>query len=205
MVYYKVIHKHNLFDKIEKRRIGIFTTLELAEDAVNKLKKEIGFKQTSDGFKIVKIHRLFKPNYLDIIFYKKGFDTHKNDKKKTVVVRQSFAEKLLKRFDFLFKDYGFKLEKIDLGNAIDENGKFFFYGPVYCYYIYNDDVCINILNLVQRQDYNIYITKNKSDDQTYIRKGVSVEGEYAYNIGLFATYIKASIESTGEIYGFKIN
>ena len=137
--------------------------------------------------------------------YKKGFDTHKNDKKKTVVVRQSFAEKLLERFDFLFKDYGFKLEKIDLGNAIDENGKFFFYGPVYCYYIYNDDVCINILNLVQRQDYNIYITKNKSDDQTYIRKGVSVEGEYAYNIGLFATYIKASIESTGEIYGFKIN
>ena len=83
MVYYKVIHKHNLFDKIEKRLIGIFTTLELAEDAVNKLKKEIGFKQTSDGFKIVKIHRLFKPNYLDIIFYKKGFDTHKNDKKKT--------------------------------------------------------------------------------------------------------------------------
>ena len=132
-------------------------------------------------------------------------DYAENDKKKTVVVRQSFSEKLLERFDFLFKDYGFKLEKIDLGNAIDENGKFFFYGPVYCYYIYNDDVCINILNLVQRQDYNIYITKNKSDDQTYIRKGVPVEGEYAYNIGLFATYIKASIESTGEIYGFKIN
>lgn len=160
---------------------------------------------TSEGFKIIKVYRLCKPYYLNIVFWKKGFDIYRNYKKKNEVLRKTYSEKLLERFDFLFNEYGFKLEKIDLGNAIDENGKFFFYGPVYCYYIYNDDVCINILNLVQRQDYNIYITKYKSNDQTYIRKGISVEGEYAYNIGLFATYIKMNIESTGEVYGYKIN
>ena len=47
-------------------------------------------------------------------------------------------------------------------------------------YIYNENVCINILYLVQRQDYEIYITDLYKNDQVYIRSGARVSDEFMY-------------------------
>ena len=74
-------------------------------------------------------------------------------------------------FQFLFDDYGFSYAKTDLGNLVDKSGKIIFYGPLDAYQLYNENLCINIVKLVQRGDYDIYITEKASDDQHYIFDG----------------------------------
>ena len=66
--------------------------------------------------------------------------------------------KIKELFQFLLDDYGLSYTKTDLGDLVDKNGKIIFYGPLNAYQIYNDNLCINIVNLVQRGDYDIYIT-----------------------------------------------
>ena len=65
MICWKVSHKYKLIDHIERKDIGIYSTLEKAENAVALLKTKSGFKDTTDGFKIVKIFTFFKPRLLD--------------------------------------------------------------------------------------------------------------------------------------------
>ena len=113
-------------------------------------------------------------------------------------------EKLLKLFDFLLNNYGFAYSKEALGNAVDKNGKFVFYGPLTAYQFYNSNVCINILHLVQRDDYNIFITDEKSTDQVYIQNGTEVSSHLAYNLPLFAKEIEESVLNGGELYGYRI-
>ena len=115
------------------------------------------------------------------------------------------TEKTLKSlFDFLLNDYGFHFAKGDLGNAVDKSGKFFFYGPLNAYYIYNKNVCINVLYLVQRQDYYIYITDTHKEDQIYIKNGIAVSDDLAYDLKRFADEVKHGVVNCGEIYGRKI-
>ncbi len=102
---------------------------------------------------------------------------------------------------FLLTDYGFQYIKKDLGNAIDKNGKFFFYGPLYTYSIYNENVCINVLYLVQRQDFEIFITDTYKPNQIYIRNGTSVSDYLAYHFEEFAEEIKSNLIVKGEVYG----
>ena len=66
-------------------------------------------------------------------------------------------ERLLKLFDFLLRDHGFAYAKEELGDAVDKNGKFVFYGPMIAYQFYKDKICISILHLAQRDEYNVYI------------------------------------------------
>ena len=73
------------------------------------------------------------------------------------------------------------------------------------YHIYNDNVCINILFLVQREDYSIFITDSYKKDQVYIRKGTMIPWRLAYDLPAFADEIKLSVEKYREIYGRKIN
>ncbi len=112
---------------------------------------------------------------------------------------------LMKFLDFLISEYGFKFSKKELGNLVDENGKLWFYGPYNCYYFYNENTCINILNLVQRQDWNIYITKDVLSDQNQINKGTEISSKYCYDLKLFASVIKHEIETHNTIFGFKIH
>ena len=107
----------------------------------------------------------------------------------------------MKHFSFLIKDYDFKYEKIELGDLRDENGKLWFYGPFNCYSFYNDYICINFMNLVQRQDWYITITKELSKDQIYIKKGQPVDDKYCYNWSLLSTTIKNEIENKKSIFG----
>lgn len=113
-------------------------------------------------------------------------------------------EALKELFGFLLDDYGFHFAKCDLGNAVDKSGRFFFYGPLDAYFIYNKMVCINVLYLVQRQDCNIYITDIYKADQVHIRNGIEVPSHLAYDLNDFADKVKKSVINDGEIYGLKI-
>ena len=77
MICWKVTHKHKLIDHIERKDIGIYSSLENAENVVASLKTKIGFKDTVDGFRIRKVFTLFKPRLLDNTYWIDGFVTYK--------------------------------------------------------------------------------------------------------------------------------
>ncbi len=104
-------------------------------------------------------------------------------------------------FQFLIDDYGFTFAKTDLGNLVDKSGKLIFYGPLYAYQLYNNNLCINIVNLVQRGDYDIYITEKHSNDQQYIFDGLQLASYLAYHRQEFANEIKAELLNTRTIFG----
>ena len=76
MICWKVSHKHKLIDHIERKDIGIYSSKENAEKAIELLKTKNGFKDTVDGFKITKRVTLFKPRLLDNTYWDEGFDTY---------------------------------------------------------------------------------------------------------------------------------
>ena len=79
-----------------------------------------------------------------------------------------------------------------------------FYGPFNCYSFYRNGICINILNLVQRQDWYITITKEFSEDQNYIKSGQEIDSYYAYHLELLAAKIREDLELNGEVFGNKV-
>lgn len=108
-------------------------------------------------------------------------------------------------FSFLIEDYGFSFATEDLGDAVDRDGKFFYYGPVNAYYFYSENVCINILYLRQRQEYSIYITDSHKSDQVYIRNGTWIDDSLSSYPERYALAVKTSIEERGEISGRKLS
>lgn len=120
-------------------------------------------------------------------------------------IHEDRIEEVIKElFRFLLDDYGFYFAKSSLGDAVDQNGEFFFYGPLDAYCIYNERLCINVLYLVQRQEYDIYITDAYKADQIYIRNGIQVSNCQAYDLSSFAAEVKNSVVNSGEIYGCKM-
>ena len=112
--------------------------------------------------------------------------------------------KVKELFQFLFDDYGFSYINTDLGNLVDKNGKLIFYGPLNAYQIYNDNLCINIVILVQRNDCDIYITEKQSVDQHYIFDGMSLPSSFAYNLPLLASQVKSELLDSKTIFGKRI-
>ena len=112
-------------------------------------------------------------------------------------------ERLLSLFDFLLNTYGFSYSKEELGNAVDKSGNFIFYGPLNAYQFYNENLCINVLHLVQRDDYNVYITDIKSTDQDFIINGIQVSSELAYNLPLFAEEVKKAVTNHSVLCGYR--
>ena len=76
MIYYKVTHKHKLIDHDEYKKIGIYSSMNNAEKAVEFLSSKSGFKENVDGFRIRKVFRLFEPKLIDKTFWVDGFDTY---------------------------------------------------------------------------------------------------------------------------------
>ena len=113
-------------------------------------------------------------------------------------------EQLLELFDFLLSEQGFSYSKQELGDAVDENCKLLFYGPLTAYQFHNDHVCMTITHLVQRDDFCVYITEQKSTDQVYLQKGTVVPSRLAYNFPALAVEIKSLISECGEIFGHSI-
>lgn len=110
-------------------------------------------------------------------------------------------QRIKELFRFMFDDYGFSFSKVDLGNLVNKNGKLIFYGPLNAYQIYNDNLCMNIVNLVQRGDYDIYITDKPSTDQHYIFDGVRLPSRFAYDLPLLASEIKTELSNSKTIFG----
>lgn len=120
-------------------------------------------------------------------------------------LRTDPMENRLRRiFYFLLNDYGFHFDKSDLGNVVNKDGEFVFYGPLLAYCLYNDNICFNILLLVQRQDCEIYITESHKNDQIYIRNGTRVSDVLAYDLDRFAVEVKNAIINGVEFYGWRI-
>ena len=204
MICWKVSHKYKLIDHIERKDIGIYSSLENAEKAVALLKSKNGFKDAVDGFRIMKVFTLFKPHLLDNTYWVDGFDTYYFNSPRNEICCDK-EKSLMLHFAFLLTEYNFKFDKLELGDMVDENGKLWFYSPYNCYYFYNDKVCINFMNLVQRQDWNIYITEEVLSDQNLINKGKAVPGELCYNWSSFASIIKEELSKSNSILGIKIN
>ena len=76
MFCWKVSHKYKLIDHIERKDIGIYSSLENAQQAVASLKTASGFMDTIDGFRISKVFRLLKPRFLDNTYWVDGFETY---------------------------------------------------------------------------------------------------------------------------------
>ena len=112
-------------------------------------------------------------------------------------------ELLLSLFDFLLNTYGFSYSKEELGNAVDKSGNFIFHGPLNAYQFYNENLCINILHLVQRDDYNVYITDTKSADQVFIKNGTEIPSELAYNLPSLADEVKQAVLNRLEWHGYR--
>ena len=76
MIVYKVIHKYNLCKHNEIKSIGIYSSYELAENAIELLKNKEGFCDIQDGFKIKKIFKICRPKLIDKTFWIEGFVTY---------------------------------------------------------------------------------------------------------------------------------
>ena len=203
MFYYKVIHRYKLNDRNEEKEIGIFSSESKASEAINMVKNKPGFVDYQDGFIIEKRIKLFKPTLLDYIYWSDGFDTyyfHGNAK-----IYCDEGKSLMKYFSFLLTEYNFKFDKLDLGDWVNENGKLWCYGPYNCYYFYNDKVCINFMNLVQKGDWNVYITQEVLSDQNLIRKGKALPGNLCYNWSLLASMIKEELARSNSIFEVPLN
>lgn len=204
MICWKVSHKYKLIDHIERKDIGIYSTLEKAEKAVALLKTKSGFKDTTDGFKIVKKFTLFKSRLLDNTYWIDGFDAYYFNNHSSEICCNEEKE-IMKYFTFLLTEYNFEFKKFNLGDLVDENEKRLFYGPCNCYYFYNEKICINFINLVQRQDWEVYITNEVFLDQTLIRKGKKVSTDLCYNWSLLASITKDKIINNNSIFNIKLN
>lgn len=74
--YYKVSHKHKLDNHYERKDIGIYSTVLLAQEAIQSLKDKPGFSTTVDGFKIKKVFRIIKPKLVDRTYWVDGYVTY---------------------------------------------------------------------------------------------------------------------------------
>ena len=58
-------------------------------------------------------------------------------------------------------------------------------------------------HLVQRDDYNVYITDKKSTDQVFIINGIEIPSELAYNLPLLAEEVKQAVINHCEWHGYR--
>ena len=115
MFYYKVIHKYKSDDRDETKEIGIFSSEERAFQAINAVKDKPGFVDHPDGFSAKRILRPFKPLLADQIFWCDGFDTYYfNRRAKEICCDEE--KNLMKYFSFLLTEYGFRFDKLELGD-----------------------------------------------------------------------------------------
>ncbi len=108
---------------------------------------------------------------------------------------------LIDLFGYLINDYGFHYFKGNLGDLLDARGKVFFSGPLYLYQFYNENVCLNILYLAQRDEHYGYITEKHTTDQMYIRNGTEVLERFGYQLPLLAQEIKDRLLRGDELFG----
>ncbi len=80
MIIWKVTHTYKLIDHREYKDIGIYSSLENAQRAIEYLKTKEGFKDTPKCFSIKKRWRLIKPKLLDKTYWIDGYTTYSYEK-----------------------------------------------------------------------------------------------------------------------------
>ena len=76
MFYWELCHNYKLFDHTERKDIGIYSSKEKAEEAMETLSQKNGFRDTLHGFRIKKVFRIYKPRLLNKTYWIDGFDTY---------------------------------------------------------------------------------------------------------------------------------
>ena len=105
MFYYRVTHKYMLFDHIEKKDIGIYSSLEKANMEINLLQDKNGFKETKDCFFVKKVFKFTKPKLLDKTFWIDGFDTYYYVENMSKKISCDETRHIMKHFSFFIKEY----------------------------------------------------------------------------------------------------
>ena len=111
---------------------------------------------------------------------------------------------ILEQFGFLIDSYGFQYRHTNLGDWLDRNGKFFFSGPLYVYQFYTEKVCLNLLYLVQRDEYYGYLTEKQRNDQLYIRKGKDILEPFGYELPSLAQAVEESLRVENKLLDHSI-
>ena len=186
------------------KEIGIFTSRAKALEAIDAVKDKAGFADSQSGFSVEKRFILFKPQLLNHVFWYDGFDTYFFDRTSNELCCDEQAY-LMAHFRFLLTEYNFKFDKLALGDMVDEKGYRVFYGPYNCYYFYNDKICINFLNLVQRQDWSVYITEQVLSDQNLIKQGKELSSNYCYDMPLLSSVMKEELAKTNSVFGIQVD
>ena len=114
-------------------------------------------------------------------------------------------ERLRMLFGFLLEEYGFQFSRNELGDARDpKSGKLVFYGPYNAYSFYRRGLCIHILHLVQRDDYEIFVTDEYRPAQAYICSGRKEDSKFAYHLEDYAAFLRERIQQDRALYGIKV-
>ncbi len=74
--YYVLSNKYKLTNSIEKKKIGVYSAIEEAENEKYRLMKQEGFVDYSNGFMIKRVFRLYNPQFLNKTFWDGGFFTY---------------------------------------------------------------------------------------------------------------------------------
>lgn len=116
------------------------------------------------------------------------------------------VESLLKeKLRFLYSDYRFQFKLFEFDKLLDEDGEFLFYGPVYAYCFYRENICINIVELVQRQDLWVKITPSCVEDISYIERGKPDLANNIYDLDRYAEALQREAREKGSIYGTDVS
>ncbi len=204
MYCYKLIHEYKIIGHKQIKKIGVYSSIENVNLAINSLKSKPGFKDIINGFKIKRVYRFIKPKNLDYTHWNDGYDSYtyvKNIDRK-ISCDQSLL--LLEHFAFLVKDFGFNFDKVELGDYKSKVGKLYFYGPYNCYSFYIEGLSINFLNLVQRGDWDITITDTFMKDQNFLNEGMRIDQNLIYDWNHLAILLKREIIEKNEVFGKKI-
>lgn len=75
-ILYRLDHIYRLDNHIELKHIGVFSTEENAQIAIQSIKNKPGFCNHPDNFKIKKLLYFKTPRLLDKIYWIDGFETY---------------------------------------------------------------------------------------------------------------------------------
>lgn len=67
-------------------------------------------------------------------------------------------------------------------------------------FFYNDKICITFMNLIQRENWNIYINDKVLFDQNLVTKGKAIPSNLRYDMPLLATQIKKNFQKKGRFW-----
>lgn len=133
----------------------------------------------------------------------------------------NLAVQIKEIFRFMLIEYGFKYKHNTFKTAVNKNNKFWFYGPVEAYSFYNEEGCLTIFRLVQRDEWNLSVSRKYSNEQATLRdeiydedgfillnRSLNEENRYSNRIDYLiklSEMFKRQLGKTDAILGIKVS